>query len=298
MGWLSFHLHLLSAEFPFSKRTEKRELIQQFRLLLYYKEKKDSKTKISAEYFTCKLLDDAYKQRSKEGRETRRHGWLYPSNSGNCASVCREIGSFSQTWWCELQLRLEHVWHVPELQSGGFSGLWYDRSGQGPVPKCCAEFHEESASVTGSGSGSGSTRLLINPEAEHPQRNTNTPHTTQNGSALYLLFKLQNVCLLYQSWKILSQIKRKINIIIFPIPKSNRCWNPGPASFSPTCMYVYVRLHASQMSARISQPLRERLNPAAYSLEVQSLPHCFWKFQGSRVLRVTSISKHLFLQPF
>ena len=110
-------------QFPFNKRTEKRELIQQFRLLIYYKEKKNSKSKISVEYFTRKLLEDTYKQRSKEGRDTRRHGWLYPSNSGNCASICREIGSLSQTWWCELWPRLEHVWRIPELQHGGFSGL-------------------------------------------------------------------------------------------------------------------------------------------------------------------------------
>lgn len=150
-------------QFPFNKRTEKRELIQQFRLLVYYKEKKNSKTKISVEYFTCKLLEDTYKQRSKEGRDTRRHGWLYPSNSDNCASICREIGSLSQTWWCELWPRLEHVRRIPELQHGGFSGLC-------PPPQHFTEFQGELVSVAGS--GSGSSWLLISPRAEHPQRNT------------------------------------------------------------------------------------------------------------------------------
>lgn len=42
----------------------------------------------------------------------------------------------------------------------------------------------ESVSVA----GSGSSQLLISPEAEHPQRNTNTPHATCSGGALYLHF--------------------------------------------------------------------------------------------------------------
>ena len=136
VGCLFISIYYL--QFPFNKRTEKRELIQQFRLLVYYKEKKNSKTKISVEYFTHKLLEDTYKQRSKEGRDTRRHGWLYPSNSGNCASICREIGSLSQTWWCELWPRLEHIRRIPELQHGGFSGLCCVRSEQGPGPPSAA----------------------------------------------------------------------------------------------------------------------------------------------------------------
>lgn len=163
-------------QFPFNKRTEKRELIQQFRLLIYYKEKKNSKSKISVEYFTRKLLEDTYKQRSKEGRDTRRHGWLYPSNSGNCASICREIGSLSQTWWCELWPRLEHVRLCPPPQH--FTEVWGEL-------------------VSVAGSGSGSSWLLISPRAEHPQRNTNTPHAICTGGALYLHFFSYKIYIYY-----------------------------------------------------------------------------------------------------
>lgn len=65
--------------------------------------------------------------------------------------------------------------------------FWHVSKCAGPSAPRLVTLHgldEESASMV----GSGPSTLLVNPGAEHPQKNTNTPHATWNGSALYLLF--------------------------------------------------------------------------------------------------------------
>ena len=65
--------------------------------------------------------------------------------------------------------------------------------------------------------------------------------------------QLQNIHLLYQSWKILNHRKKKINIII-PVLERNHCCHAGPASFSPACVCVYAHLHAVRHQQGLPSP--------------------------------------------
>lgn len=86
-------------------------------------------------------------------------------------------------------------------------GLWYVGEWAGPSASRIVTLHglhEESASMV----GSGPTRLLVSPGAEHPQKNTNTPHATWNGNALYLYFIVW-FCFFFLNYKCIIQEMEK-----------------------------------------------------------------------------------------
>lgn len=188
---LSFHLNLLCVEFPFNTRTEKVKLIQQRRLLLFYKERKDTQSKKSgwndillASFEEMHINRD---QRRPRNQETvvdfslpttlivpQFAGRWVPFHRSNNVSCRRDQNMSSKSQSSSLG--------VPR-------GLWCISEWAGPVPPCCLR-HTKSQSPRWDLGPPG----FLSTQKQSTHRETHTSRATWNGNALYLhlLFFLNN----------------------------------------------------------------------------------------------------------